>query len=307
MKIRKEYQAALFGIITIILAIWGYNFLKGKDLLKNYNTFYSIFDNVEGIDNSTPVKMKGLVIGSIEKMQFRPDDRKIVLTVNIDRSYFIPKDSKIKITGSGLLGGKNLEIELGYSPEPAKSGDTLQSVTSAGITELIGNSQEQIEELVYNTNQLIIKLNETFNERNQHNLSQSLENVNQLTGKLDQLTKQINATLSENRKTLKFTLDNLNKTGENLNIITAKLSQTQYEQVINNLNESTKKLNRILSGLEQGKGSLGKLTKDEKLYRNLNRTLESLNALLQDMQAHPKRYVHFSVFGRKDKKNKTQK
>ena len=302
MKIKTEYRAAAFGILSLLLFVWGYNFLKGKDILKNYQTFYSVFDNVDGIDNSTPVKMKGLTIGSIGKMDFRPDDRKIVLTVNIDKDYFIPKDSKIKITGSGLLGSKNLEIELGYSPEPARDGDTLQSVTSAGITELIGSSQQQFEELVYNTNQLMIKLNQTFNETNRQNLSESIRNINLLIQDLQKTNRQLNAMITENRGTLKNTLKAFEQSGKDLNTITAKLSKADYEKILKNLTESTEKLNALLLDLQQGKGNLGKLTKDEKLYNNLNETLESLNALLEDLKNNPKRYVHFSLFGKKEKK-----
>ncbi len=304
MTIKKEYQAALFGIVTIILFIWGYNFLKGKDLLKNYNTYYSIFDNVDGIDNSTPVKMKGLVIGSIEKMTFRPEDRKIVLTVNIDKDYFIPKDSKIKITGSGLIGGKNLEIEMGFSPEPARSGDTLQSIQAQGISEILGSSQQQFEELVFNTNQLILKLNETFNEQNQKSLSRSLKNIDVLTGELQQTTRRINNMLASNQNAINNTLQNLEKSGEDIHKITSQLSKADYEKLLNNLTESTQKLNDILLNLQQGKGTLGKMTQDEKLYNNLNKSLESLNALLEDLKNHPKRYVHFSLFGKKDKTKK---
>ncbi len=304
MKIKKEYQAALFGIASIILFIWGYNFLKGKDLLKNYNTFYSVFDQVDGIDNSTPVKMKGLVIGSIDKMRFRPGDRKIVVTVNIDKSYFIPRDSKIKITGSGLLGGKNLEVELGFSPEPARSGDTLQSITDAGITDIIGNSQQQIEELVYNTNQLIVKLNRTFNESNRQALGNSLQNIEKLTASLHQTSIRLNKILKNNEQALGNTIKNFEQSSENLNQITRKLSKADYEKLLQNLTASTESLHKILLDLQQGKGNLGKLAKDEQLYHNLNSTLQSLNSLLQDLQAHPKRYVHFSVFGRKDKKEK---
>jgi len=302
MKIKTEYKAALFGLMSIIVFIWGFNFLKGKDLLKNYNIFYSVFDNVDGIDNSTPVKLKGLTIGGIEQMHFRPDDRKIVLAIHIDKDYFIPKDSKVKITGSGLLGSKNLEIELGFSPEPARDGDTLQSVTSAGLTEIIGNSQEQFEELVYNTNQLMIKLNQTLNETNQQNLAAMLENINRITADLQTSVRQLNGMMAENRPALKNTLKELEATGKNLNTITAQLSRADYEEILKNLTESTRRLNALLLDLQQGKGNLGKLTKDETLYENLNRTLESLNALLEDLKNNPKRYVHFSVFGSKEKK-----
>jgi phospholipid/cholesterol/gamma-HCH transport system substrate-binding protein len=302
MKIKKEYQAAFFGIVTIILFIWGYNFLKGKDLLKNYNTYYGVFDNVDGIDGSTPVKMKGLVIGSIKELNFRPGDRKIVLTVNIDRSYFIPKDSKIKITGSGILGGKNLEVEMGFSPEPARSGDTLQSVTAAGFNELIGDSKQQFEELVYNTNQLIIKLNSTFDDANRLHLSRSLAHIDELTAELSRTAGQLNAMLFENRANLKQTVENLNRTSENVQNLSLQLSRTDYGKLVENLTKSTETLNKILLDLQQGKGSLGKLAKDETLYRNLNETLQSLDILLKDLKERPKRYVHFSVFGKKEKK-----
>jgi len=195
-----------------------------------------------------------------------------------------------------------LEIELGYSPEPARDGDTLQSVTSAGITELIGSSQQQFEELVYNTNQLMIKLNQTFNETNRQNLSESIRNINLLVQDLQKTNRQLNAMIAENRGTLKNTLKAFEQSGKDLNTITAKLSKADYEKILKNLTESTEKLNALLLDLQQGKGNLGKLTKDEKLYNNLNETLESLNALLEDLKNNPKRYVHFSLFGKKEKK-----
>ncbi|NPA42557.1 MAG: MCE family protein [Chlorobi bacterium] len=304
MKIRTEIKAAVFGILALVLFVWGFNFLKGKDILKNYHTFYSVFDNVEGIDNSTPVKLKGLTIGGIKEMTFRPEDRKIVMALHIDRNYFIPKDSKVKITGSGLLGSKNLEIELGFSPEPARDGDTLQSATAAGLTEIIGNSQQQFEELVYNTNQLMIKLNQTFDDANRRHLAASLKNIHALTADLQKSVQQLNAMLAENRVPLRNSVRQLEQTGKNLREITDKLSRADYEELMRNLTESSRHLQALLLDLQQGKGSLGKLAKDEALYRNLNRTLESLNALLEDLKARPERYVQFSVFGKKEKKKK---
>ncbi len=303
-QLKKEYKAALFGITTIILFIWGYNFLKGKDILKHYNTYYAVFDNVEGISNSTPVKMRGLVIGSIQEMHFRDTDRKIVLKVNIDKEYFIPQDSKIKISGLGLLGEKNLEMELGFSPEPAKDGDTLQSVASGGFTDILGNTQTQVEELIVKTNALMTKLNETFSAANQKNLGVLLDNLARTTDELNKLSSETRMMLAENRRGIKNTLSHMEKTSENIHSVSEQLTQADYRKILNNLTESTENLKNILENLNQGKGSMGKLMKDEKLYENLNATLESLDALLKDLQAHPKRYVHFSMFGKKDKNKK---
>ncbi len=304
MKIKREYKAALFGLVTIVLFIWGYNFLKGKDLLKKYNTFYAVFDNVNGISNSTPVKLRGLVIGAIDNMKFRDSDRKIVLTVNIDKEYFIPKDSKIKISGLGLLGEKNLEMELGFSPEPARDGDTLQSVSAGGFSDIIGSAQTQVEELILKTNTLLQNLNETFTAENRQNLSATLENLNRATFQIQKLAGETRLMLAENRSGIKNTMENMEKTSRNMEKISAQLSETDYRKMLQNLTKSTEDLRLILENLQQGKGSMGKLLKDEQLYDNLNQTLQSLQTLLNDLKAHPKRYVHFSLFGKKEKKDK---
>jgi len=290
-------------LLAIALFIWGFNFLKGKDILKKYNIYYAVFDNVDGIDNSTPVKLKGLPVGSIQSMDFRTTDRKIVVAMNIDRDYFIPKDSRVKISGSGILGGKNLEIELGYSPEPAPSGDTLQSVTSGGLTEMMGSAQEQLENLINNTNRFLMNLNSVIDTTNRRNLAASLENINRLSAELNSLTVETRQLLAQNKHLLHRTLRNLDQSSAELNKFSSQLAQSHVDQLVQNLTESSVRLNKILKNLEQGKGSMGKLMTDEQLYRELNRTLQSLDALLRDLKAHPKRYVHFSVFGKKEKKN----
>ncbi len=304
MTLKREYKAAGFAILSIILFIWGFNFLKGKDLLKSYREFYAVFDNVEGIDNSTPVKMRGLVIGSIKDMRFRERDRKIVLTLNIDKSYSIPKDSRIKISGNGILGSRNLELEPGHSPEQARSGDTLQSATAGGFSEMLGSAQEQLEALIVNTNSLIQNLNHVFDDQNRENLKKSLENLRLMSNDLTRLTRQTNALIAANRSRIDQTLTNLQQSSGDMKQITERLSKTDFEVLVKNLTESSEKLNLILQNLQQGKGTAGKLMKDEELYDQLNQTLQNLDALLRDLKAHPKRYVHFSVFGRKDKQVK---
>ncbi len=302
IKISRELKSAVFAIVTVVLFLWGYNFLKGKDLLKKYHVYYAVFNDVNGIDNSTPVKLRGLSVGSIQSMKFREKDRKIVLTLNIDSEYFIPKDSKVKIEGSGILGGRDLVLDLGFSPEAAKDGDTLQSVKAGGFSELIGNAQQQLEELVFNTNQLIKNLNTMFNDENKANLSATLANVKQLTVELQQLTRESKALVAENRSSIRQTMQSLEATGKNAEKITAQLKDADYKKLLENLTKSTENLNKILQDLQAGKGSLGKLAKDEAFYDNLNKTTESLNALLEDLKQNPKRYVHFSLFGKKDKK-----
>jgi len=302
MQIKKEYKAAAFVLLAIALFIWGYNYLKGKDILQKYNVYYTVFDNVDGIDNSTPVKLRGLPVGSIQSMTFRPDDRKIVLTLNIDRDYFIPKDSRVKISGSGILGSKNLEIELGYSPEPAPSGDTLQSVTAGGFSEMMGSAQEQLESLISNTNRFLINLNEVIDTTNRRNLAASLENLNNLSAELTHLTNETRTLLNQNRAALNRTVQNLDRATAKLDTFSGQLARSQVDQLIQNLTESSVHLNKILENLRRGKGTTGKLMTDDQLYNELNQSLRSLDALLQDLKAHPERYVQFSVFGKKDKK-----
>ncbi len=304
MALKREYKAAGFAILAIVLFIWGFNFLKGKDLLKSYREFYAVFDNVDGIDNSTPVKMRGLVIGSIKDMHFRESDRKIILTLNIDKEYNVPKDSRIKISGNGILGSRNLELEPGISPETARSGDTLQSATSGGFSEMLGSAQEQLEALIVNTNNLILNLNRVFDTVNRANLKQSLNNLRIMSNDLTRLTRQTNALLAANRSRIDQTVANLQQSSGDIKQITERLNKTDFELLVKNLSESSAKLNAILENLQQGKGTAGKLMKDEALYRQLNQTLQNLDALLRDLKAHPKRYVHFSVFGRKDKQAK---
>jgi len=308
MKIKNEVKTGLIVIIALVLFIWGFNYLKGKDLLKSYNTYYVITDNVEGIAKSTPVTLKGIPIGTVEDLKFYNGMEQTMLILNIDDNFVFPKDSKVKIYGGNIMGGKSVAIVPGNSNELAKDGDTLQVLKMPGMFDLVNDKitplQEKLERIMTSTDTLLIGLNNVLNPETQKHLNRSMADLEVLIGQLKNSSVQLNQLLSKNKTHLNQSFENLDKLSANFVEVSDSLKQIKLGKLVNDLNTSIAQFNTTLKKLNEGDGTMAKLMNDKKLYDNLERSSKELELLLKDLREHPKRYVHFSIWGRKDKKDK---
>ena len=315
MKFSKEIKAGLIALLAIIGFVFLFQFMKGKSLFTTDNIFFAKFDNVEGLAASNPVSINGLRVGQVDKIVPITDkDGKIhfVVKVIIDDNFEFSKRSTLEIFEPGLMSGKEMRINLAYGQPMAKDGDTLAGEFTLSmlnsISSQVGPVKDQLQIVLKRVDSLTNNANMIFDEQNRAEIRALLSNLNRTVASFEGTSRQTNALLANNDPRIQKMLDNAN-----LATISAKTAIDKYGRVadevdvkklnntIDKLSGTADQLNGVISGIQEGKGSLGKLTQDEELYRNLNQSAENLNLLVEDLKANPKRYLNFSVFGKNTK------
>lgn len=315
MKFSKEIKAGAIAVISIIGFVILFQFMKGKSLFTTDNIFYAKYDNVEGLEPSSPVSINGLKVGHVDKIiPITDKSGKIhfVLKVLVDDAFEFSKKSQIEIFEPGLMSGKQVRVNLAYGGEMAKDGDTLagsyrESMMNS-ISSQVGPVKDQLQEVLKRADSLILNANAITDAQNQAQIRALLASLNRTVSSFETTSQQTNRLLANNDPRIQQMLDNAN-----LATVSARTAIDKYgrvaEQVdvqklnntIDKLSLTSDKLNNVISGIQNGEGSLGKLAKDEQLYQNLNETSVNLNELVKDMKANPKRYVNLSVFGKNSK------
>lgn len=312
MKITREIKTAILVIGSILLFIWGYSFLKGRNLLSDYKTFYVEYENVEGLAASAPVTINGLVVGKVASISLQNTTGKLIAELQIKSDFPISKSSIIDIYEPGLIGGKQIQIIPNYNDKiMAKSGDTLRGGIKKGLTDLVGEKltplQQKVEKTVVSADSLLTSLNKVLDAQTKDNLKSSIANLNKTLAQFSQASVSVNAILDKNKGKIDATLTNINKVSSDFSQISDSLSKANIGQTVKNLSETLAKVDKIMEDVQSGKGTLGKMMKDESLYNHLNKTSKELELLLQDLRLNPTRYVNVSVFGKKNKPYNTPK
>lgn len=309
MKISNEVKVGIAVSIAIAGLIWGLNYLKGTDLFSTTNKYYVMYDNVNGIVKSNPVIMNGFKIGKVDKIVYTKDKSgRLMVTLKIDADVFVPKSSNAVIVSSDLLGSKAIELEFGDVSVAAKNGDTLTGNVESGLTEQIKPLKNKAEGLVTSLDSLSFALTQVLNDNSRSSLNKTFSNLEHISAGLDQLINDNNSRLRSFINNADGVAGNLRKNNdnisgilENVNSLSDSLSKLQLNATIERLNKTVTELNSVLVKIDNGQGSLGKLVNNDSLYINLNNASANLDKLLIDLKANPRRYVHISVFGRKDK------
>lgn len=315
MKVTKEIKAGAIALLAIVGFVFLFQFMKGKSLFTTDNIFYAKFDNVEGLAASNPVSINGLKVGQVDKIiPITDKDGKIhfVVKVIIDDNFEFSKKSTLEIFEPGLMSGKEMRVNLAYGQPMAKDGDTLAGAYTLSmlnnISSQVGPVKDQLQVVLHRVDSLASNANQLFDERNRAEIRYLLTNLNRTVTSFENTSRQTNQLLANSDPRIQRMLDNAN-----LATVSAKNAIDKYgrvaEQVdvqklnatIDNLSQTADKLNGVISGIQNGEGSLGKLTRDEELYNNLNSASANLNKLIEDLKANPKRYLNFSVFGKNTK------
>lgn len=304
MKITPEIKTAIMMIAVIGLFIFGFSYLKSNDVFSKDRTFYAVYNDVEGMAVGTPVTINGFQVGSVQNISFLNSTGKLVIKFRVENKFQFSASSTAKIYEAGLIGGKAIAIVPSSKNIPlAKSGDTLQAAISPGLTELVNNKlsplQDKIEAMIVNADTALQNINSILDEPTRNNLKSSVEGFSNSMQELDKLGKSLNAIVSGKDGQLTNTMSELNTASKNLATITSDITDADIGATLKDLQTVTSSLSNILNNIEQGKGSAGKLLNDDALYNNLSEASKALNLLLEDMREHPKRYVHFSIFGKK--------
>lgn len=321
MKVSNETKVGALAAVAIVFLVLGYNFLRGRTLFKTGNFLYAKFTDTKGLMVSNGVFVNGYQVGSIYEIENESKDlRTILVGIKLKDNYEIPDNSTASIADNPL-GNPKIEISLGSSKNFLKSGDYLKSENSLG---LMGEISKQLTPVTDNLKSTLSTLdnalknvNSIFDPTAKNNLQTAIANISKITEMLAQSSASINAMLEKQNGSIAQSMNNVNSftknlsgqnekisaTLENVRVTTENLSMADLKGTVDNLKQAIATLNAAANKLNSNSGSLGLLMNDKQLYNNLTNTVRSANILVDDLRAHPKRYVNFSVFGKKDKSN----
>ncbi len=312
MKISNESKVGIFTAIALTILILGYNFLKGRDLFTRTNTYYAEFSKVDGLVPSNPVLISGYRIGQVTSVNpiMDGDSIRFRVAIEVQRSMEIPVNSVIKIYSADLFGSKAIEMLRGNSTEMAENHAQLEGYMEPGLVENLSKITLPLREKVEH---ILSGLDSTMNGPEGEALKSSMRQLPvtmaRLNGTLASLESTMNGRVQDIINNANKIVQNLADNSGNIDAAIANfkafsdtLSAVQLQAVVNNATSALAQLNETLTNINDGKGSLGKLAQDEALYNKLRDASASLDALLKDLKEHPKRYVNFSIFGKKDKK-----
>jgi len=306
LKFSNEIKTALLFIFGLSLFFIGFSYLKSNDVFVSDRLFYGIYDNTEGLLNGTPVTINGYEVGSVENSKLMYPDGKILVTFRVENDFPFSKNSIAQIYESGLIGGKALAIIPAFDDvAKAQSGDTLQTAVAPGLTDLVNEKlsplQEKIESMIVHADSVLISFKNVMDAERQEALRQSIDQFSETTAALTTLTNALSSSVNDSDGALNNTFDALARASENAAAITDSLQQAPLAATIRMLENSAINLSDITSKVSAGEGTLGKLVQSDSLVNTLNNTNLQVQLLLQDIRLNPKRYVHFSLFGKKDK------
>ncbi len=306
MKFTREIKTAILVIASILLGIWGYGFLRGKDLFTSYKTFYVEYDNVEGLIGAAPITINGLVVGKVNGIKIRQDGKLIVELQIKNTDLPISRTSEINIYEPGLIGGKQIQIIPNLKDQNiAPSGTTFKGGVKKGMTDLVAEKlvplQKRVENVMQNVDALLINLNEVLDAKTKANLKGSIENLNETLAEFNGAAKGVNQLVQVNQQKIGNTLTSVDKVASNFSKFSDSLSKANVGKTVRKLENTLSNVDKLMVDIQSGKGSLGLLMKDEKLYTNVTKTSKELELLLQDLRLNPTRYINISLFGKKNK------
>lgn len=287
-----------------MLFIWGYSFLKGRDLFTNYKTFFVKYDNVEGLTTSSTVTINGKTIGKVIEIKL-DENWKNIVKIQIDGDYKLSKSSVAEIYAPSPIGGKQIAILPGSGADLLENEQFMNASSKLGLADELSSQlvplKDKVEVLLNNANAMLVNVNQVLDDKSKENLRNSLANLNVVLAEFSSASKNVNAMLADNKKNITSTMTNLEKTSSNFSKVSDSLAKIQIGQTVKSLENTIVKVDAILADMQSGKGTLGKIMKDDTMYTNFTNASKELELLLQDLRLNPTRYINVSVFGKKNK------
>ena len=309
MHLAKEIKIGIIAIIVFAFSVWGYSFLKGKNIFKPTNSFYVVFDRADGLIESGSVLMKGYKIGNITSLKFDHEKTgKFITKIIIADKVKIPKGSYVKIKQiNPLASTSDLEIILGDENNYYVPGDTILSRTATGLSDILIGLQTKVENVLIGIDSMLTSVNKILTPATEDQLRSSIENLH---GSLEALNQSLSANgnlqnsfdnLESVTSNLKAKNNKISSTLDHLSNVSSALDSADLKTTLVRLDSTLLAARDILTKVNEGNGTLGKLVNDKSLYTNLDSTSYYLNQLIVDLKKNPNKYVHFSLFGKKDK------
>lgn len=315
MRISKELKVGIISIASLTILYFGFNYLKGINLFASTNHYFAIYDDTGGLGVSNSVVINGLAVGRVSDITILQNKKnRILVRFDVEKSIKMGSGTVAKLANLDFLGSKaiDLEVDTDFS-RVLQKGDTMESYIESGITEFLSEKGAPLAEDLGVTIKNLNLLLSDFKTKS--------EEIDPAVGDLVEAMSSLKFMMQDNEKTAGVLLRNINKTTQELNEVLVDIRPliAKATQVVDTVNlddihkslEKTRELltsfNQTIGNLNDGEGTAGKLLTDDSLYVNLNNTAASLDRLLTDFRERPKRYVHFSVFGRRDREPKEKK
>lgn len=316
MKMAREIKLGILGAITLLIFIWGVNFLSGRDIFTRQITFYAVYEQVGGLIESNPVRISGVRVGQVDRIYFHPDGSgNVIVECVVDRQMQVPSNSVARLV-SDLLGTREIEIILGDSPMPMQEGDTLGSSAQATIAEEVTRQmlpfKNQAESLLAQVDTVLAVIQYTFSPQTRDNIVSSIESISNTLNSLESTTQMVDTVLAEQISKLSVILSNaesittnisqnndaINNIINNFSAVSDTLAAAQIGQTFANASKTMEDFAQVVERINSGEGTMGLLLNDEELYRNLESSSQQLEILLQEITANPRKFFNISVFGR---------
>ena len=303
----KELKTGIVAIVIIVAFFWGFNFLKGQDIFQpNTRIFKVEYKNVGGLTTSSLVTINGLKVGKVKDIYFNPAEEKrgeLVVEFSVEDKFEFSKNSVVKISSPNPISNSNLAIIPNYEGEAAVSGDFLKGEVESGLFTSIGERldpiQQKLERVLVDSDTLFTKINQILDEKTGKSIQRSIKGLEATINDVRGTLVNVNSLLDSSSVDIKSTLKNASKISGDLSKVTDTLANANLGLVIRKTEKTLSSLNAMLDSLQAGKGTIGKLMQDEKMYHNLTNASKELEELLREMKLNPKRFVHFSLFGKR--------
>lgn len=291
---KTEVKIGLTGVIALVALFLGINFLKGINLFSSSEVYYISFPNTKGLTKSSAVYADGYKVGIVSDIRYdyhQPGE--VIVEISTDKGLRIPKGSSAQLD-EALLGGCTLNMLLATNLREAyQPGDTIKGNDVSGLMEKVGGMVPQLEQVVAKVDTLVATLNTLVSNPN---LPLILQNAELVTENLNKSSEQLNTLL---RNEIPQMTGTFTQAGENISVLTDKMNQLDLQATLAGVNQTISSIHAMMEQIQSPNGTLGKLMNDPSVYDNLNHTVQSADSLVTDLKMHPKRYVHFSVFGGK--------
>lgn len=299
MKISNETKVGILATVAITILILGYSFLKGMDIFSGDNEFYAVYPKIDGLTESRPVLVNGFQVGRVSELKLNPDGQ-VLVEFQINPDYKIPKNTIAKLENTDLLGGKAVVFMLGNSTDLAGNGDTLTGAVQIGFMDQIKPVQAKAEMIASRMDSILNSINQTINPEFQKNFNQSFTSIAQTLKTLESTSQKVDGLVGAQSQRIGDILANLESMTANLKKVSQETANAKLGETLANANKAVSDLQQVVNKINSGQGSLGLLINDQQLYNNLSQASGNLDKLMIDLKANPKRYVHFSVFGKKN-------
>jgi len=305
-KISNEARIGVTAVLTILVFIWVFSFLKGKNLFTSTASYHVVYDQVGGLAESSPVEVNGYKVGVVQSVKFvDPVSGRLLVTLSVDKSFKLPVNTVAEITTASLIAGMKIRFVYGEGPGTYSSGDTIPGRLATSLLTRLEDEllplKDQISDLILTLDTVVGSVNEIIDPRFRADLRSGVSSLSSTARSLDEA--ELKATLMNINAFSAMLADNSEKftsTFSRLGSVADTLAAADLYGSINNLKLSLERASSLISNLNEGEGTAGKLMTNDSLYTNLSNSLGSLDMLLQDMKTNPKRYVHFSLFGKKN-------